>query len=213
MASENSGAPPVLHTVSIEDKDQYYQGEVLPDSNIRHGEGTLLDKKEMYKYIGSFKFGMKDGEAGQLEYIDDEAEIQEYTGGFKEDKFHGMGILYFSSGQLFKGEFDRGNMKEGIMKYENGEEYTGPFKDGKRDGYGIMKYNSGEQYCGDFVADLKEGKGILSHFDTVINGVWKADVLIMGQHKQADGVYFGSFDEKKLPSGKGIFSYQNGYIY
>jgi len=29
----------------------------------------------MYKYVGSFKFGMKDGEAGQLEYIDDEAEI------------------------------------------------------------------------------------------------------------------------------------------
>ena len=108
MASEKSGAPPVLHTVSIEDKDQYYQGEVLPDSNIKHGEGTLLDKKEMYKYVGSFKYGMKDGEAGQLEYIDDEAEIQEYTGGFKEDKFHGMGILYLRSGQLFKGEFDHG---------------------------------------------------------------------------------------------------------
>ena len=167
----------------------------------------------MYKYVGSFKFGMKDGEAGQLEYIDDDAEVQEYTGGFKEDKFHGMGILYLRSGQLFKGEFDMGSMKEGIMKYENGEEYTGPFKDGKREGYGIMKYNNGEQYCGDFVADLKEGKGILSHFDTVINGVWKGDILVMGQHKQADGVYFGSFDAKKLPCGKGIFSYENGYIY
>ena len=118
-----------------------------------------------------------------------------------------MGILYLRSGQLYKGEFDMGEMKEGIMKYENGEEYTGPFKNGKRDGYGIMKYNNGEQYCGDFVSDLKEGKGILSHFDTVINevlnlkiyilelkvysqkyefylnGVWKADVLVMGQHK------------------------------
>jgi hypothetical protein len=76
-----------------------------------------------------------------------------------------------------------------------------------------MKYISGEQYCGDFVADMKEGKGILSHFDTVINGVWKGDCLIMGQHKQVDGVYFGSFDENKLPTGKGIFSYENGYIY
>jgi len=47
----------------------------LPDSTIKHGEGTLLDKKKMYKYVGSFKFNMKDGEAGQLEYIDDEAEI------------------------------------------------------------------------------------------------------------------------------------------
>lgn len=109
----------------------------------------------MYKYVGSFKFNMKDGEAGQLEYIDDEAEIQEYTGGFKEDKFHGMGILYLRNGQLAKGEFDMGEIKEGIMKYENGEEYTGPFKNGKRDGYGIMKYNNGSQYCGDFVENLK----------------------------------------------------------
>ena len=65
----------MLHKVSLEDKDQYYQGEVLPDSNIKHGEGTLLNKKEMYKYVGSFKFGKKDGEAGQIEYIDEDAEI------------------------------------------------------------------------------------------------------------------------------------------
>jgi hypothetical protein len=39
-----------------------------------------------------------------------------------------MGILYLRNGQLFKGEFDFGIMREGIMKYENGEEYTGPFK-------------------------------------------------------------------------------------
>lgn len=48
---------------------------MLPDSKIKHGEGTLLNKKEMFKYVGSFKFGMKDGEAGQLEYIDDDAEV------------------------------------------------------------------------------------------------------------------------------------------
>jgi hypothetical protein len=29
----------------------------------------------MYKYVGSFKFGKKDGEAGQIEYIDEDAEI------------------------------------------------------------------------------------------------------------------------------------------
>jgi hypothetical protein len=91
-----------------------------------------------------------------------------------------MGILYLRDGLLFKGEFLNGKMVEGILKYANGEEYTGPFKNEKRDGYGIMKYNTGEQYCGDFLADLKEGKGISSLYDTVINGVWKADVLMMG---------------------------------
>ena len=183
MTTENSGAPPVLHNIQIEDEIEFYQGEVLPDSNIKHGEGTQLHKKEMYKYVGSFRFGLKDGDVGQLEYIDDESEVAEYTGGFKDDKFHGMGILSLRDGTLFKGEFDYGKKKEGIIKYSNGEEYTGPFKDNKREGYGIMKYNSGEQYCGDFVADVKEGKGILTIMDTVINGVWKNDQLMMGQHK------------------------------
>lgn len=59
--------------------------------------------------------------------------------------FSGMGILLMKSGLLFKGDLEEGYPKEGILKYSNGEEYTGPLtKDLKRDGYGIMNYKSGE---------------------------------------------------------------------
>ena len=76
-----------------------------------------------------------------------------------------------------------GQPKEGILKYANGEEYTGPLTaDFKREGYGIMNYKSGEQYCGDFVNDLKCGKGICKKANGEnINGVWKDDKLVMGQ--------------------------------
>jgi len=94
-----------------------------------------------------------------------------------------MGILLLRNGFLYKGDFLDGLPSEGIMRYPNGEEYTGPLsKDKLRDGYGIMKYTNGDQYCGDFVADQRSGKGIFKKIggDT-INGVWKEDILIMGQ--------------------------------
>lgn len=118
-----------------------------------------------------------------------------------------MGIMLLRNGFLFKGDFVKGNPTEGIMRYPNNEEYTGPLSaNRKRDGYGIMNYSNGEQYCGDFVADKRNGKGILKKMNgDNVNGVWKDDVLLMGQQRYPDGVYFGSFDENMLPSGKGIF--------
>jgi hypothetical protein len=84
---------------------------------------------------------------------------------------------------LFKGDFVGGKPKEGILKYENGEEYTGPLNDQRlRDGYGIYKYKNGETYCGDFLNGLKEGKGIFKKLNgDSISGVWKDDFLTMGQ--------------------------------
>jgi hypothetical protein len=107
-----------------------------------------------------------------------------------------MGIMTTRDGQIFKGDFEEGRPKEGILKYANGEEYTGPLtSDKKRDGYGIVKFKNGESYCGDFVKGLKDGKGIYKKINgDSISGVWKEDVLVMGQQRYPDGVYFGSFD-------------------
>ena len=68
----------------------------------------------------------------------------EYTGGFKDDKFEGMGILLLRNGLLFKGDFAKGEMCEGILRYPSGEEYTGPLKLKLRDGYGIIRYKDGD---------------------------------------------------------------------
>ena len=166
----------------------------------------------MTQFTGTFINDVKVGETCQLIALDDENEIVEYTGGFKDDQYSGMGILLLKSGQIFKGDFEVGQPKEGILKYANGEEYTGPLTaDFKREGYGIMNYKSGEQYCGDFVSDLKCGKGIckLSNGEN-INGVWQDDKLVMGQQRIQNGVYFGSYDDQMLPSGKGILQYDNG---
>ena len=169
----------------------------------------------MIQYTGTFVNNVRSGETCQIISLDDESEIVEYTGGFKEDKFDGMGILLLRNGFLFKGDFVKGEMAEGILRYPDGLEYTGPLKSKLRDGYGILRYKDGDQYCGDFVQDKRNGKGIFKRMNgDVINGVWKDDILLMGQQRYPDGVYFGSFDEKMLPSGKGMFQHDsNGDIY
>jgi hypothetical protein len=47
-----------------------------------HGEGILLDKKLLQKYIGTFVNGKRSGDTGQLQSIDPESDFEQYSGGF-----------------------------------------------------------------------------------------------------------------------------------
>ena len=112
-------------------------------------------------------------------------------------------------GLTLKGNFRYGLSKDGILEYPTGEEYVGSLNSQmQREGHGVLKYSSGEQYCGDFHNDQRHGKGVLKKLNgDQIEGVWSDDKLTMGQQQYPDGVYFGSFDNQMLPSGKGIFKF------
>ena len=45
------------------------------------------------------------------------------------------------------------------MKYSNGDEYTGEFRNGKRDGKGELVSSSGHKYVGTFKDDMRHGEG------------------------------------------------------
>jgi hypothetical protein len=82
-----------METVQIETKQEFYQGQVLKDTNIKHGEGTLLDKEHMTQYTGSFQNNLKHGDTCQLFSIDANADFVSYQGGFRNGLYHGLGIL------------------------------------------------------------------------------------------------------------------------
>ncbi len=121
MEEENSS-----ELVQLESDHEYYQGHVIANTNVKHGQGTLIDKRKMTQFTGTFINGLKFGDTCKLVALDDTDEIVEYTGGFVNDLFHGMGILVYRDGRVFKGDFYQGNPKEGIVRYANGDEYTGP---------------------------------------------------------------------------------------
>ena len=139
-------AEPELEKVQLENNDFYYQGEVIAGTNTKHGEGVLIDKENMLQYTGTFVNDLKSGETCTLKCLDNYHEIVEYTGGFKEEKIVGIGMILFRSGYLFKGEFKNGLPSDGIMKYPNGDEYSGPLSvpGMQKEGHGILIYKNGD---------------------------------------------------------------------
>ena len=59
MAEESM---PALERVQLESPLEYYQGQVVQNTNIKHGEGILIDKINMLQYTGTFENDVKCGE-------------------------------------------------------------------------------------------------------------------------------------------------------
>lgn len=113
-----------------------------------------------------------------------------YVGNFKEGKIHGKGILYFSNGDEYNGNWvDHYRTGEGKITFKKGGQYTGTFKKNKFDGYGKYVYPNGDLYYGEWVQNIAEGDGEY----VFVNG----------------NVYVGKFKAGKF-HGFGTMLYENG---
>lgn len=186
-----------------------YEGEFA--DGIKHGVGTQT-YADGTKYVGEWREGYRSG-TGHC----DSADGTTYTGTWRTDRAHGHGTICRTKcgKQLFDGCFEKGlkhgwgvefdaqsgasregewlhgeprldaewtigspggstyvgpvnrsksraistaadlkpHGKAGILKYANGDTYSGSFVDGKRDGYGIAVFKNGEQFEGDWHDD------------------------------------------------------------
>jgi hypothetical protein len=123
-----------------------------------------------------------------------------YTGEWKNNHMHGIGIINFPSGE-YKGQFESGQYSgEGEYAYHHGQRYRGNYKqgqrhghgvlklseesaagyvgewiEGKRNGYGIQIFPDGDQYYGEWAEDRWHGKGVkVEHSKEVIHlGKWE----------------------------------------
>lgn len=78
----------------------------------------------------------------------------------KDDKFNGLGTLYYSNKCFFKGYFKEGEKERGIETFPNGDEYTGQYRNNKFHGEGLLENKRmNYRYEGDFRIGLKEGNG------------------------------------------------------
>ena len=83
-----------------------------------------------------------------------------YKGQFVNSKRHGLGIYYYSNGDIYGGHWANDVFDgEGFYIFNNGERYQGQLKAGKKHGQGRYFYANGRIYNGNWAFDNKNGKG------------------------------------------------------
>jgi len=166
----------MIKTINNLKHNIYYQGEYDCITNMRCGFGIMYstDVKVM-----DYKF--------------------RYAGYFKDNLFHGLGILEKENGWIYKGEF-RDNVSNGYgIEISDSGRYEGFWINGRYQGYGEFYYtnkngNSGKnlEYKGGYYNGVRDGIGIISFED--------------------GGKYFGSFKKNKM-NGVGLFEWKQGHKY
>lgn len=150
---------------------------------------------------------------GRLVY---ESTGDSYDGEWFEGDIHGEGRFAFSNGDIFAGEFENNQMKQGIMNKANGDEYAGDFVNDLFIGYSLYKYANGDIYCGDFLKGKMNGNGVLkikqSKFDYA--GKFEDNQLVHGQVLTHEGEYLGEFaPNTRAFHGRGIMKHKTGDVY
>jgi len=135
-------------------------------------ESTYEGEWKLNKRNGQGVMTWPDGTTFEGEWLNDErvygkqtmTDQNEYTGQFKDDKFHGAGKLSFSRERLlFEGLFENGLQSNlGRLTYlrsNTQEVYIGQIDDNRKHGLGILEDSSGIRYEGEFEDDIPVGLG------------------------------------------------------
>jgi len=159
----------------MSDSDMYHPS-AGPDKTIigNHPPQVVIAKR--YTYSGMYHCNLRHGEGTEWT---PHGEI--YTGQFASNKRHGHGILRNArSGITYEGYWDQGTPvdddewrivypsgdiyvgytiqlcpnKQGIHKYNNGDVYSGEWKDGQRHGIGAFRGHDGTEYRAEWNNDL-----------------------------------------------------------
>lgn len=115
-----------------------------------------------------------------------------YYGYFKDDMYHGVGMLQYEDGYFYYGEFRNGFQSGFGIEFNKNCQYMGFFKNGKYHGFGESRYNQKVLYCGNYSHGLRDGYGILFLTD--------------------GSIYCGSFKNNKM-EGTGCFQWPSGHKY
>ncbi len=110
-----------------------------------------------------------------------------YSGWFKGNKIkgyipHGRGIMKYSNGSVFSGQWVNGKMHgNGSVRWDDGSIYTGQWEMGKRTGYGTYTWPNGDTYTGLWKENQMCGRGIYYYSDGKIKmGIWEEKKVTAG---------------------------------
>ena len=85
----------------------------------------------------------------------------------QEGKYHGKGVITYSNGDKWEGEFKDGLPfnGQGTYTYPDSSSYKGEFKDGLFNGQGTRTFSGGSKYVGEWKDNTFNGQGTLTFPD------------------------------------------------
>lgn len=185
-----------------------YMGAIVswnPDTNAVHITST--DKiqpvlwNDHFIYYGEINNNQPDGYGG-LYRINDGTVVQL---GIHNSQSILQGTRYYDNGDVFSGNFKEDEPSDGVYKFANdGSVYSGEFESSIREGYGTMYYSDGSYYKGYWKDDTFNGKGTLYDYAQNISytGNW------------TDGEMDGKFTIKNHYNNTSISAiYRDGDLY
>ncbi len=138
------------------------------------------------------------------------------SGVFVDGQLTGQGQrMMFIEGQpyIFTGQWQKGELIQGTLKYPNGDVFTGTFKN-LYPVKGQVKYLHGAIYEGEMNRnDQRQGQGtLIDEFKHLYEGQWNADQLSKGKITYPSGNVFIGTIQDYYPI-RGIMKYKNGSTY
>lgn len=147
-----------------------YEGDLV--NGMRNGIGRYTNRD--FVYNGEWRMGKRHGKGHMLWMMpdgpkSDETKLQykklfpqRYEGGFVDDKRYGFGTMYYSTGNIYEGEWRNGvRHGQGTMHWTHAHErYEGEWSHGLQHGkVGIHSYfNIESGTCNVFVGSFRNGK-------------------------------------------------------
>ena len=143
-------------------------------------KGSWNCNKKYHAYGVLYSFNLPDNRDSRTEGI------------FHNGLLNGLGRIFFSDGELIKGNFSFGRLNgKGSFKRNDGSSYEGDFYEGIPHGSGKEMSNDGTFFCGTYIAGKKKHGKI----------TWK------------DGGSYEGFFENDLFNGEGTYIWKEGKIY
>ncbi|MBP6002812.1 MAG: hypothetical protein KA746_05210 [Pyrinomonadaceae bacterium] len=131
-----------------------------------------------------------------------------YEGDFVNGKHHGQGTYRTKEGQVYVGQFAKGNYSgRGKITFANGETYDGDWVNNERTGEGRATYKDGANYEGDWLANKWHGLGRSAYangdvyYGNWVNGVREGKATYYFK----DGSYYIGFWKSDRQHGEGRF--------
>ncbi len=138
-----------------------------------------------------------------------------YIGNFQNGKIHGQGILQFSNGDRYAGDWqDQHRQGRGRYTFKNGDVYVGDFQASNFQGQGEMHYANGDRYMGQWLDSAPNGMGLYSFANgnlyegNLRNGIPEGE----GKMIYTDGSTYKGFWMNGNRHGQGVLIKSNGQI-